>query len=95
MYRFFFSLWTLSLLFLGLGEDGEKYSLLFVGSISENIILQFQMECCPLWLSSKVWSFLNSFYFTPIGQLGIKCDTEVFGLSRRRGHVSNLNIFGT
>lgn len=95
MYRFFFSLWTLSSLFLGLGEGGEKCSLLFVGSVSENIILQFQMECSPLWLSSKVWSFLNSFYFTPIGQPGIRCDTEVFGLSRSRGHVSNLNIFGT
>lgn len=28
----------------------------------------------------------------PTGQPGTRCDTEVFGLSRSRGHASNLNI---
>lgn len=56
MYRFFFSLWTLTLLFLGLGGGREKCTFLFVGSTIEKIILQSQKEFSPRWLLSKVWS---------------------------------------
>lgn len=96
MYRFLFFIVDTYFAFPGpWGRQGEvHFSFCGVYHWKDNPTVPEGIQS-PLALIQGVVLTLLFCHFTPTGQPGTRCDMEVFGLSRSRGHVSNLNIPGT